>query len=84
MLGGHTKLLLQALHLHLQVLAVGCCLLLQVLVLPGHFWEPGKGEGYKREGDYRRESRRSLCSDPSTCDQAGAPAKPDPRAPLAG
>ena len=52
--GAHTELLLQALHLHLQALAVGCCLLLQLLVLPGHFWEPGKGEGDKH-GDYRRD-----------------------------
>lgn len=56
MLGDHTELLLQALHLRLQALAVGCCLLLQLLVLPGHFWEPGKGEGDKR-GDYRGDKQ---------------------------
>lgn len=41
---GRTELLPQALHLRLQALAVGCRLPLQLLVLPAHFWEPGRGE----------------------------------------
>lgn len=49
---GRTELLPQALHLRLQALAVGCCLPLQLLVLPAHFWEPGRGER-----DDRRDGR---------------------------
>lgn len=56
MSGSHTELLLRALHLCLQVLAVGCCLLLQLLVLLGCLWEPGKGEGDKC-GHYRRDKQ---------------------------
>lgn len=83
MLGSPTKLFLQALHLDLQALAVGCCLLLQLLVLLGPFGSQGREKG-TNVVTVGSTSRWSLHSEPITCVQAGAPARPDLRAPLAG